>query len=284
MSVFDPVIKPLVEGLSDPASANTLVDPAADARNQYDGMIGKGSGDAGWFAGTTVDGVVAVWNGIASRDWVAVGINAGGTGVELLGAAMDPVGWAATQLSGWLLEHLMPFRAVLHGLAGSPELIKGYAQTWDNISREMRSTAVAHRENSVRDTNQWHGRAADGYRERAAALADVCENASVVARSLGTASLMMAEVISGARSAVRDITANAVGAAVSVAVEEAVTGGLATPVVVVQFLKRLIELGKKVAAIVRSVGKTINDLSSLLATLKNMSEALYKQGNVAGSR
>ena len=103
----------------------------------------------------------AALDGINNGDWVEAGLGVVGAGLEALGVYMDPVGTLASYGVGWLIEHVQPLQDMLNDLAGTPPVIRSYAQTWQNISEGV-ERAAGDLETTSRDrTAGWRGAAGD---------------------------------------------------------------------------------------------------------------------------
>src|SRR5699024_10888886 len=275
----------------DPKTDNDLVSNDTTVDSQYDfvedgrinpaGYYDKGSSAAGWAGGTFLAGSVNIANDIEQGNWVQVGVGAAGMGLTALDAGMDPIGFIASQLFGWMLEHIEPLRAMLHGLSGSPEMVKGYSESWGNIERELGDTAEEYRSASRSGTQDWTGEGADTYRARAADTADLAESATNAARSMKTASAMMGEVVGAIRNAVRDVLAGLAGSMVSYALELAGTLGVAAPYVIEQAVAEIAKDGAKIARLVAKVTQTVSNLGALRGVLQNMLTGLLQELDVA---
>ncbi|NHD18904.1 MULTISPECIES: hypothetical protein [unclassified Actinopolyspora] len=272
----------------DESSDNSLVDDRSNVRDDsnYDfltsptedplGYFDKSSSPSGWAGGTTADNFANIADGIESGDWVAVGLAGAGIGLDAVGAITDPIGFVAGQLFSWMLEHIEPLRATMHALAGNPGMIKGYASTWDNIEKTMKSVGSDYADSSVRETSGWPSEAGKAYRAEAAEFAEVCKSSAEAARGLATASYKMAEVVGAVRSLVRDLLAGLAGAMVSYALELAGTLGAAAPLVIEQALTRIATTGGKIARTIAKLVQTISALGDLLGPLKTALEGLNK--------
>src|SRR5699024_10924330 len=126
---------------------NDLISKDTTVDSQYDfvengrinpaGYYDKGSSAAGWAGGTFLASSFNSADDIEQGNWVQVGVGAAGVGLTALDAGLDPIGFIASQLFGWMLEHLEPLRQMMHGLTGSPEMVKGYSDSWGNIGQEL---------------------------------------------------------------------------------------------------------------------------------------------------
>lgn len=275
----------------DPDSDNDLVADGTTVRSQYDSLdkladgespgtddlFTKGSSDAGWLGGTYLADSVSLADDLESGAWLQAALDLGGIGLSTAAAASDPIGFVAGQLIGWMLEHCEPLRGVFHALVGSPEMVKAYSDSWQNIERELSEVADDYENKSGSDTQRWLSGAGDAYRRKAADTVDLTKSAANAAAGMKSASAKMSEVVGTIRSLVQDILASLAGALVSYAIELAATLLTAAPVVAEQAMLKIAEAGGKVARLVEKLTEAVAGLGSLLGDLKTLLSGLLKE-------
>jgi hypothetical protein len=204
------------------SASNPLVAPRRDSTDIWDGF------------GLAED-IRDLSHGISSGNWVDLTLG-GFASIDALGFITDPLGSLVSWGVAWLMEHVKPLSDALDRLAGEPDQITAYAQTWRNVADAASSVVAALRETVARDLAQWSGVAADAYRRHAgshvAALGAASEAADTIALITEGAGLVVALV----RNLVRDVIAEFVSVlAVRLwewIAEEAGTLGIGTPWVV----------------------------------------------------
>lgn len=257
-----------------------LIDSRTDIRNIYHfsalgGGLDKGGG---WENGlTAVEEGKEIGEGIRNGDWAKVALGGAGAGLDLLCAGFDPIGYLAGQLTSWMMEHLEPLRLVLHGLAGEPDMIKGYAATWENIGKEMDKVSVGYAAAADRTSAFWGGPASDAYRSHAHHVANLAEAAAGAADTLKTAATMAGELVAGIRIAVRDVIAALVGELADLVAEELGSLGAATPAVVAQGSAEIARTTTRVGKMLVKLGHAISELAGLLAALRDMLDGVYAE-------
>lgn len=275
----------------DPDSDNDLVADGTTVRSQYDSLdkladgespgtddlFTKGSSDAGWLGGTYLADSVSLADDLESGAWLQAALDLGGIGLSTAAAASDPIGFVAGQLIGWMLEHCEPLRGVFHALVGSPEMVKAYSDSWQNIERELSEVADDYASKSGSDTQRWLSGAGDAYRRKAADTVDLTKSAANAAAGMKSASAKMSEVVATIRSLVQDILSSLAGALVSYAIELAATLLTAAPVVAEQAMLKIAEAGGKVARLVEKLTEAVAGLGSLLGDLKTLLSGLLKE-------
>jgi uncharacterized protein YukE len=230
---------------------NPLVAPRQDSTTAIDGI---------WIA----EDIRMLIDGFNSGSWIDSAIGGFAASMDALAVITDPLGSLVSMGVGWLIEHVKPLSDALDWLAGDPDQIAAYAQTWLNVSATARDNAAELRAVVSRQLRSWAGSASDAYRHHAetqsSALDGIAEAAAAIGQVVRGAGLVVALV----RQMVRDLIAEFVSVlAVRVwewLAEEGLTMGLATPLVVSQ-----------VGALVgRWAGKIARLLNSLMASIRNL--------------
>ena len=171
---------------------------------------------------------------------------------------IDPFGQVAAMGAAYLMEHVKPLSDALDAVAGDPDQISAYSQTWHNVANAVERAGTDLQSAVDRETLDWTGAAGDAYR------AHINEQLNAV-QALRNASTAMSEIVHGvglmvafARGLVRDLVAQAL-ATLAVRLPtwlaaEGLTFGLATPVVVAQAAELIAHRGPaRVARVLRGV-------------------------------
>ncbi|WP_433352104.1 WXG100 family type VII secretion target [Micromonospora saelicesensis] len=234
---------------------------------------------SGVFIAEDIDALMA---GYTSGGWIDVAIGGVATSMDALAFVTDPLGQLVAWGVGWLIEHVKPLSDALDELAGDPDQITAYAQTWRNIAK---ATAEAGTNFSAMVGSQiagWNGAAADAYRRNSdrqiAAMNALTKAADAMAEITTGAGLLVAMV----RGLDRDLIAEFVSVlAVRLwewLAEAGLTLGLATPWVITQvsalagkwiaritrLLHGLVESLRRLAPILRRLEQLIADLKALV--------------------
>ncbi|MBF6211833.1 hypothetical protein IU433_15890 [Nocardia puris] len=272
--------------LTDPARIdNSLIETGTDSRNAY-----HQSGPLGLFV-TTSDSsdTLGMTRGLTlfeGFDEIQDGMNRGDPGVFELGvvavglemAAMysDPVAYVAGQIVSWMLEHIKPVREVFDKLAGNPDMIKAYSQSWTNIGNHVEEVACDTKAAVTGDTAKWEGLAANAYRVYAGV--QTAQVASLAAASYGLAELTraMGEIIGGVRTAVRDILAGIAGKLVSWTLKLAFSVGTATPLVISEAVAKIAETISDVSLLLKALAKDVKEFGTTAVAIRDLIDGLYK--------
>ncbi|MEV4822054.1 hypothetical protein [Micromonospora sp. NPDC049274] len=234
---------------------------------------------SGIFIAEDIDALMA---GYTSGGWIDVAIGGVATSMDALAFVTDPLGQLVAWGVGWLIEHVKPLSDALDELAGDPDQITAYAQTWRNVGRAAAETGADLRAKVGSQISGWGGSAADAYRRTSdrhiAAMNALTKAADAMAEITTGAGLLVAMV----RGLVRDLIAEFVSVlAVRLwewLAEAGLTLGVATPWVITQvtalagkwvariarLLHGLIESLRRLAPILRRLEQLIADLKALL--------------------
>lgn len=119
------------------------------------------------FAGAGLAGDIA--NLTSDNDAWDYSIDGVSTGLDAIGAAMDPFGAIASAGVGWLLQHVSFLREPIDKLTGDAAGIQALSETWSNIAKELNEAAQQY-STALNSTSSWSGDAADHYRTAAKEL------------------------------------------------------------------------------------------------------------------
>ncbi|MGC4878376.1 hypothetical protein ACLQ26_19225 [Micromonospora sp. DT43] len=234
---------------------------------------------SGVFIAEDIDALMA---GYTSGGWIDVAIGGVATSMDALAFVTDPLGQLAAWGVGWLIEHVKPLSDALDELAGDPDQISAYVQTWRNVAVATAEAGTTFDGLVDSQVSGWSGAAADAYRRNSdrhvAAMIALAKAADAMAEVTTGAGLLVAVV----RSLVRDLIAEFVSVlAVRLwewLAEAGLTLGVATPWVITQvtalagkwaaritrLLHGLIESLRRLAPILRRLEQLMVDLKALV--------------------
>jgi hypothetical protein len=149
---------------------------------------------------------------VRNGDWGNAAFDIGTDALDLLGAAMDPLGTLASAGVGWLIEHISFLKDGLDQLAGKPEAVTAMAVTWSNISKQLNETAE-HYEQSAKGVQQHFSDcgSAEQYQKTAESYVGVLRGAAGHAQGASTAMNVGAALVGTERGLIRDMISSFVG-------------------------------------------------------------------------
>jgi hypothetical protein len=250
-----------------------------------DALVAARVDTTGWSTGAgLVEDLDDLAAGFTSGSWVDPTIGGIATALDTLAVCVDPLGSLVAWGVAWLMDHVKPLSDALDWLAGDPDQITAYAQTWRNVSGAANDAAAALRSAVDRDLHGWTGPTAEAYRAHAGthlqALDGLTRAADLLALVVEGAGMLVATV----RALVRDLIAQFVATlAVRLpewAAAEGITLGLATPFVVTQ-VGALV--GQWVAKIGRFLTGLTNSLRRLMPVLRRLEDLFARLSDLARS-
>ncbi|WP_197321095.1 EspA/EspE family type VII secretion system effector [Saccharomonospora sp. NB11] len=269
---------PLIEDDTDPDKFYAEDRADGDPFTKMD--VPSQDGGTGFMTGITpFEAGWAVAEGIDKGDYkLAVsGLVAGG--LDVASAISDPIGFVAGQVISWMLEHIEPARKALDDLAGNPDMVKAYSQSWTNVEEELTALGEDVKSAAPSETQGWTGGAADAYRAKAEELAGVFGGAAGAAHGLAGITMGMAEVVNGVRTAVRDLLASIAGSLVSWTIELLCSVGTAAPLVAAQATTAIARVTSMVGKLLTALGKAMTDAITWLTVLRDVLDGLLRAIN-----
>ncbi|SBT69006.1 Phosphatidylinositol 3-and 4-kinase [Micromonospora sediminicola] len=247
------------------AAANPLVAARQDTTTGYSGI-------------GIVESLVDLRDGIESGSWIDSTIGGVGTSLEVLATCVDPIGSVVSWGVAWLIEHVKPLSDALDWLAGDPDQITAYAQTWHNVSRHVAGQVTALSEAVRTEIATWTGPASEAYRrysdQHVRHLAGLADASGLIGTVVEGAGLLVALV----RELVRDLIADFVSVlAVRLwqwLAEEALTLGVATPLVAAQVSALVAKWAAKVAGLLTALARSVSRLRPILSKLGELLDTL----------
>ncbi|WP_328451162.1 hypothetical protein [Amycolatopsis sp. NBC_00438] len=145
-------------------------------------------------------------------DWGNLAMDVGTDALDLLGAAMDPLGTLAGAGVGWLIEHISFLKDGLDKLAGKPEAVTAKAVTWSNISKQLTETAEQYERTAAKVGQSFSDcGSAEAYQRTAESYVGVLRGAASHADSASTAMNVGAALVGTERGLIRDMISSFVG-------------------------------------------------------------------------
>ncbi|WP_278260712.1 hypothetical protein [Nocardia sp. AG03] len=225
---------------------------------------------------TLLEGLNTVAEGVEKDDIGLQALGVAAVGLDALAAYGDPIGYVAGQLVTWMLEHVKPLREAFNSLAGDPDMIKSYAQSWTNIGNSLSQSATNLASSIKKETADWSGAAGDAYRTLGTTLTTLTQAMGKGAELLSTLTMAAAELVNGVRTAVRDLLAALAGALVSWAIQELASVGTLTPAVVAQVVARIAKDTAIVAKLLAQLAKNLKSITTYLASIRDLIDGAYR--------
>ncbi|UVS78767.1 hypothetical protein Actkin_02503 [Actinokineospora sp. UTMC 2448] len=154
--------------------------------------------------------LAAIANSVRGKGWLDGEISGDGS-LEALGSSASPLSGLDSAGLGWLTSFVSFLEEPLHHLRGNPDSLSSGAQGFEGAGTEITAAADTYRQSTTKDTEDWSGQAASGYREAGARFADgvgaLGEGSGTVASAISGAAEVVAQVV----GIVSGLVAEAVG-------------------------------------------------------------------------
>ncbi len=215
-------------------------------------------------------------------DPAEIGSNLASAGLELLGAAMNPLGALAAAGVGWLIEHVEFLNEGLDQLAGDPAQITAQAQTWQNVSTELAAIAVDY-ERSVDELRGWDGAAAQAYRATAGPYTNALRATSGQAADMSRSLTLTGAAVGTVRALIRDSIAEWIGGVVARFVVALATSWASFGGSVAAFVASTVASAASLASQIASkIARLLETLGGAADRLRVMSSGFSRLGSEAG--
>lgn len=209
-------------------------------------------------------------NDMTLDNWVDAGIATGVLAIDAVATYSDPIGSLFSAGIGFVLEHLSPLNEWFDELAGDPEEVAAFAQTWRNVQVEVGLVQTHFADASRIRLEAMTGDGVEAYRTRSSDLSD--KLTAIQASAGGTAASFdkLGGLVDVVHDLVRDALSDIIGSLISYALELVVTLGAATPLVIHQATTRVAALASTVGSKVRALVRSATNLKDLVRGLRQI--------------
>lgn len=238
-----------------------------------------------------------IFNDVASTvkdfsdgDWGNAAMDVATDGLDLLGAAMDPLGTLASAGVGWLIEHISFLKDGLDKLAGNPEAVTAKAQTWQNISKSLNETAETYEQSATKAGDSYKGEGgATAYQNTAKGYADSLRGAAGHAQNASTAMQVGAAIVGTERGLIRDMISEFVGGLIVKGLAALATSWCSFGASVAAFIADTVveggilaeKISTRIAKIVEKLETLAKNANKSKGAIEAAAKALAKVGKVA---
>ncbi|MGH3630097.1 MAG: PPE domain-containing protein [Sciscionella sp.] len=225
-------------------------------------------------AGPLADAAATITDAV-SGDWGNLALDGVTDGLDLLGAAMDPLGTLASAGVGWLIEHIGFLKKGLDELAGDPAAVTAHAQTWTNIANQLKQTGSEYQQSTSTLAQSYRCTSAQAYGKTAKDYVSVLHGAAATAESASKAMKVGATLVGVERGIIRDMTSEFVGGLIAKALAALALSWCSFGGSVAAFIAdSVIEGGILAEKIAGKIEKLISKLEALAKGAKSSSKTL----------
>lgn len=272
-------------------------------------LVAKSESSSGFLTNTGKDGASAVdnlpaqtagsglFNDVATTvkdfsdgDWANAAMDVATDGLDLLGAAMDPLGTLASAGVGFLIEHISFLKDGLDKLAGNPEAVTAKAQTWQNVAKQLNQTAQTYEQSAAKAGQSYKGGGANAYQATAKSYADSLRGAAGHAQNASTAMQVGAAIVGTERGLIRDMISEFVGGLIVKGLAALATSWCSFGGTIAAFIADSVveggilaeKISTRIANIVSKMESLAKNAGKSRAAIEGAAKALDKVGKAAG--
>lgn len=272
---------PLVAKSESPSGLTTNM---GSSSNELDNLNAQTSG-----AGIVNDGAATLTD-LRHGDWGNFGVDVVTDGLDLLGAAMDPLGTLASAGVGWLIEHISFLKEGLDQLAGNPEAVTAKAVTWSNISKQLNESADQYTQAASKVAPGFQGQGGEAYQAKAKEYIGYLKGAATQASAASTGMNVAAALVGTERGLIRDMISSFVGELIVKGIAALASSWCTFGGTVAAFIADTVveggilaeKIGTRIAKVVEKLDKLAESAGKSKAAIEQAANALRKAGKAAG--
>ncbi|MBB5801021.1 hypothetical protein F4560_000789 [Saccharothrix ecbatanensis] len=208
--------------------------------------------------------VAAIAATIMGGTWVVGGRS---DDVQALSATMNPLRALDAAGLGQITGLVMPLQGVLDRMAGNAAVVRAFVDSWHTVSAGIEEVGQRLRTSVARDTGQWRGAAADGYRGRATTFTGSLGEFAVAAAATASVADTVGQVVAAGRTTAHDLAADLVRRLIALVPQLMAAEGGLTANVLAQAADLVDSYAKPVAAVERQVATTLANATRSVTTL-----------------
>jgi len=232
---------------------------------RVDGPVDDTENSVSWTDGVPVldsalDSAVAFKNG----DWVEGGLDAFSTGLDVMGAIMDPFGTLGSLVAGWFIEHLGPVQDLLDKIAGDPDAIYAESATWHNVAQGLENIAADYLAAAVRDTAPMDGLMIIAYRSYAAFHSAIMNGMAQVADAVGAGITVGGTIVAGVRDFLQQALTDLIGQLLGKVAEALLSVGILAPHALATAANKCRELITRAQRMLEDLSRSLDRMAGLL--------------------
>ncbi|WP_035288385.1 EspA/EspE family type VII secretion system effector [Actinokineospora spheciospongiae] len=214
--------------------------------------------------------ITSVKSAIERGDWLEAGMSITNVAMDVIGIAGDPLSAAGSAGFGWIIQHISFLRKPFEALFGSAESILGSSSGWGKTGSQLTQTAEQLRQASVKETGNWTGVAADGYRKAAATQAQGLDALAEVSKAIGETIKGAGQLLAEVRKTVLDFINKCVMKVIQIIIEALAKAWLSFGASIAEGIAR------SIAEAVQTAQKIASKIQKFVSSLQKIMQAVQK--------
>ncbi|MGH8880287.1 MAG: WXG100 family type VII secretion target [Stackebrandtia sp.] len=216
-----------------------------------------------------IDSVNATLDKVHRGDWCE-GLADGPKSGSTEGVSADPIGSLGSSGFGWATELFSPLQQAMDQLAGDPEAVGGFSQTWANVGSQVSANGTALRDTVATDGANWNSQAVSAYRGANDTESSAVETAGDSFQGVSTATQQGAQAVDAVRQDVTVLVNEAVTRAMPLLAQAMNPLGFAAAItglieLVAEYTPQILKLLGDLANVMNSFGSIVGQLLPVIS-------------------
>ncbi|MFW6774040.1 WXG100 family type VII secretion target [Nocardioides sp. CPCC 205120] len=226
-------------------------------------LVAEGDSSTWHTGGAVADTLTSAGEALGRGDWLEGGL------LTLCGVAevdellTNPFQSLLAAGIGWVMEKFRPLHELLDAVAGNPDEVLSFAETWSAVAAGLAETADEYRAEVAVTTAAWEGASSDAYLAWATTRSLAVDACAAAATGVSGAVRLASSLVAGVRQLVRETIAGVV--AWLMQWSAVLVSGIGTGPILSRLAFRVRAEAHELGATVRRVVSSVEDLSARLA-------------------
>ncbi|MEV6897555.1 hypothetical protein [Amycolatopsis sp. NPDC051372] len=223
-------------------------------------------------------------------DWLNLGVDVVTDGLDILGAAIDPLGTLAAAGVGWLIEHISFLKDGLDKLAGNPEEITAKAVTWTNVSKQLTTSAGQYEQAASKVAPEFQSAGGQAYQNMAKGYVATLRGAAGQAQAASVAMNVAGALVGTERGLIRDMVSSFIGNLIIKALAALASSWFTFGGTIAAFIADAVveggilaeKISTRIAQVVEKLDKLAQSAGKAKGAIEEAAKILDKLGKTAG--
>jgi uncharacterized protein YukE len=218
--------------------------------------------------GNIVNDVQSLEKDISSGSWIQAGL----AGMHVVSDAAqilsNPVGAIVSYGLHFLLSAVKPLQEAVGWLVGNPGQVSSYGDSWQHVAQSVNQIGNSFTATVRKDTANWTGSSADGYRAYAAGQADNLSAVATATRAIGGATQVVGQLVKQVQGTIEKLVSQAMQQVIQTALSASFM--ITIPLVVAEVVNEVVSWIQKIAKVIQDLAGAFNKLEPLMSGLSQL--------------
>ena len=205
---------------------------------------------------------------ISSGSWMQAGMAGMNVVQDIAGILSNPVGAIMQFGFGFLMNAIKPLQQAIGWLVGNPGQVSAYGNQWHGVAQSVTQLGNTFSSTLAKDTANWTGRSADGYRAYANDKINTLGAVATATKAIGNATQVIGQLVQKVEKIIKDLVSQAMGKIIQTAMSASFM--ITIPVVVAEVVREVISWMQKIANVIQMLSKAFSTLQPLMGGLAQL--------------